>query len=451
MFEGGSWLPRPALRSPGPQILAAAASRASASSRPRGGRTAYAVLGASAQIVRATERRLTRCALLDTRWHSSLERARRCRIRLVNYRTFVEARPLDDFTRLHSAGLSVAADRRCAHRDADLYAASLPVFASTGEAIALLEARLPRERHRSPRSRSLVECLLVDRCSCWPRFASSRGVITRSHWSAAVRAAHGSRGAARPRRLLDVDPGRRARKEVGELARTMEDMRRNLVELTGGCGGARPRRRPCSAASSKASMPSTSQRVIRYLNPQAARLLGVQAHEAIGRFCGDVLKPCARGWRAAVRDTLPDRAGARAKAARRPPSSSILQRTARARTMIITSAAPVDGLQVQVHARRDRARRPCAARATRCSPIFRTSSARRSRRSSRRSSCCATASTAMPREQQQELVLVARARHAAADAAHRQPARKRAYRVRPARHPPAERVARGVIEDARRA
>src|SRR4030095_2559358 len=33
-------------------------------------------------------------------------------------------------------------------------------------------------------------------------------------------------------------------------------------------------------------------RVIRYLNPQAARLLGVQAHEAIGRFCGDVLKPC---------------------------------------------------------------------------------------------------------------------------------------------------------------
>jgi PAS domain-containing protein len=33
-------------------------------------------------------------------------------------------------------------------------------------------------------------------------------------------------------------------------------------------------------------------RVIRYLNPQAARLLGVQSHEAIGRFCGDVLKPC---------------------------------------------------------------------------------------------------------------------------------------------------------------
>ena len=48
--------------------------------------------------------------------------------------------------------------------------------------------------------------------------------------------------------------------EVGKLARTMEDMRDNLVRAhRRRCGGARPRRRPCSAASSKASMPSTNR------------------------------------------------------------------------------------------------------------------------------------------------------------------------------------------------
>jgi PAS domain-containing protein len=34
-------------------------------------------------------------------------------------------------------------------------------------------------------------------------------------------------------------------------------------------------------------------RNIRYLNPQAAKLLGVDPHAAVGRFCGDLLKPPA--------------------------------------------------------------------------------------------------------------------------------------------------------------
>ena len=32
-------------------------------------------------------------------------------------------------------------------------------------------------------------------------------------------------------------------------------------------------------------------RIIRYLNPQAARILNFPAEDAVGRFCGDVLKP----------------------------------------------------------------------------------------------------------------------------------------------------------------
>ena len=64
-------------------------------------------------------------------------------IRLINYRTFVEDKRVDDFTRLHSAACPTVARPSLRIDDLDLYAASFPVFASTGEAIALLEARLP--------------------------------------------------------------------------------------------------------------------------------------------------------------------------------------------------------------------------------------------------------------------------------------------------------------------
>ena len=98
--------------------------------------------------------------------------------------------------------------------------------------------------------------------------------------------------------------------EVGKLARTIETMRDNLVQLTGEL-----RRREAEAQAVLSGIVEgvyavDKSRVIRYLNPQAARLLGVQAHEAIGRFCGDVLKPCAEERRAAVRDALPDPARA---------------------------------------------------------------------------------------------------------------------------------------------
>ena len=64
--------------------------------------------------------------------------------------------------------------------------------------------------------------------------------------------------------------------EVGALARTMEDMRRNLVNLTGTL-----RRREAEAQGVLAGIVEgvfavDRDRNIRYLNPQAARLLGVE-------------------------------------------------------------------------------------------------------------------------------------------------------------------------------
>ena len=87
-------------------------------------------------------------------------------------------------------------------------------------------------------------------------------------------------------------------------------------------------------------------RVIRYLNPQAARLLGIQPSEAIGRFCGDVLKPCAEDGQRPC-DTRCPILRARAEGSAQATEHLDLN-GATPRTTIITSAAPVDELQVQV-------------------------------------------------------------------------------------------------------
>jgi len=134
--------------------------------------------------------------------------------------------------------------------------------------------------------------------------------------------------------------------EVSKLASTVQDMRDNLVQLTGEL-----RRREAEAQAVLGGIVEgvyavDKSRVIRYLNPQAARLLGVQAHEAIGRFCGDVLKPCLENGERPCETRCPivrARIEGNAQATEQLDLSS-----AAPRTTIITSAAPVDELQVQV-------------------------------------------------------------------------------------------------------
>ena len=87
-------------------------------------------------------------------------------------------------------------------------------------------------------------------------------------------------------------------------------------------------------------------RIIRYLNPQAARLLGVNAEEAVGRFCGDVLKPCLEHGRRPCDFNCPI-LNARARGARKSIERLQARERGRART-VITSSGMAEGLQVQV-------------------------------------------------------------------------------------------------------
>lgn len=307
--------------------------------------TPFALLGASAQVGGATERRLFVARLLDARLAQTLSERVGTQIRLINYRTFVEDRERDDFSRLHSAGLS---DGRSAVMRLDaqeLYAASLPIFAATGEVIAFLEARLPSSEIDA--SVGGLAQRLLGTAIVLAALAVLAGIILGRQVTGPVTTltdAVEKLGQGDFSTSIPVG----GTQEVGKLGRTIEDMRNNLIELTGTL-----RRREAEAQALLSGIVEgvyavDKSRVIRYLNPQAARLLGVQAHDAIGRFCGDVLKPC--------RDT---ENGPRPCETRCPILRARTEGSAQAtenlqlddgppRITIITSSSPVDDLQVQV-------------------------------------------------------------------------------------------------------
>jgi signal transduction histidine kinase len=267
-------------------------------------------------------------------------------VRIINYRAYEAARD-DEFRSLHSQGLT---DGRFAVQRIDslgLYASSFPILSSTGEGIALIETRASSaETDRVVTS--LVWRLII--------FAFVLAVLalaagwflgwrvtrpTEALTEAAVRLGQGDFATSIP----TAGPA-----EIGQLARTMDDMRRNLVDLN-----AELRHRDAEAqavldAVVEGVYAVDGERNIRYLNPQAARLLGIEPAEAIGKFCGDVLKPCGapgspKGARPCTTTACPI---LRARQSGSAQSVEQLDTRIGKRQTVITSSRVVNGLQVQV-------------------------------------------------------------------------------------------------------
>ena len=300
------------------------------------------VLGASARLGDVEDSRVYVVRLLNDKLARILTQHVDLEIRLVDYRSFTND-PVNAFTSLYSAAL---ADGRSAVQRIDsqrVYASSVPVFASTGEAIALIEAHLPTAAIDTSAGR-LIRKLLVT-ALILAALAVFGGVIlselvagpVKALTEAALRLGQGDFSTSIP-------PGGAA--EVGALARTMEDMRRNLIDLTGTL-----RRREAEAQAVLGGIVEgvyavDRDRTIRYLNPQAARLLGVTPEQAVGRFCGDVLKPRNEDGQRPCDHRCP------ILQARTEGSGKAVEhlqvRQADPRTTVITSSGMVDGLQVQV-------------------------------------------------------------------------------------------------------
>jgi signal transduction histidine kinase len=300
------------------------------------------ILGAYASLGDTEGSRVFVVRLLNDKLARTLSQQVGLDVKIIDYRSFTND-PVNAFTPLYSAAL---ADGRSAVQritSQGVYASCAPMFASTGEAIALIEVLLPTAAIDTSSSH-LIHKLLVT-AAILAVLAVFAGVIlseliagpVKALTEAAVRLGQGDFSTSIP-------PGGAA--EVGALARTMEDMRRNLVDLTGTL-----RRREAEAQAVLGGIVEgvyavDKDRIIRYLNPQAARLLGVDPEAAVGRFCGDVLRPCNVDGRRPCDFQCPilqARTDNSAKAVEQLQVAS-----SGARTTVITSSGIVDGLQVQV-------------------------------------------------------------------------------------------------------
>jgi len=264
-------------------------------------------------------------------------------VRIVDYASFVPGQgPLavlnsDALSRGEPVAAYIGALRS--------YAASLPVAAPTGETVALLQALLPADKVLGPVGRSTSRMLIV--ALLIAALATASAVFIGRYWISAV---EGLTEAAR--RLgsgdlatsIPVGGG----KELSVLGNTLDEMRRNLVDLT-----TELRRRETEAQAVLGGIIEgvyavDEQRKIRFLNPQAARLLKVSAAEATGAFCGDVLRPLRDASGRRPCDHACPILQARRDGSARAVEQVVPGADESVRRVVIASAAPADGFQVQV-------------------------------------------------------------------------------------------------------
>lgn len=308
------------------------------SAEPLVGATALVPAGSAA----APTARLILIRALDEETAARLSQRAGLPVRLLNYNTFSDEQA-DNFTPLHTVALGsgqLSAERL---DEPGVYASSYPLFASTGEAIGLIEARLEIAAVESAVDALIRKFLLIS--LLLGVLAGFAGIVLGRWVASPVRAL-----TAAASRLgqgdfsTSIPVGGTA--EVGTLARTMEDMRRSLLDLTGTLRGREAEAEAVLDGIVEGVYAVDSERRIRYLNPQAAQLLGISSAAAVGQFCGDVLKPRDKdGVRPCDRDCpiLKARAGSSSRA-----TEVLAPRSGAEHTTVITSSSMVDGLQVQV-------------------------------------------------------------------------------------------------------
>jgi len=289
------------------------------------------VPGAQILVLRRIDRRLAR----ELSERVGLE------IRPVPVTAWLEAAEAD-YRDVHAEALATGDIAVAPIPERRQFVASLPFYAPTGEAMLLVEARLPAEQAAGAvasfvRRLAIVTVLLAALALLASLVLARRiGTPMQALARSAERLGQGDFSSSIPAQ---------GTQEVEALARTMEDMRRNLMDLT-----ATLRRREAEAQAVLQGVVEgvyavDAERRIRYLNPQAARMLGAPADDLIGRFCGDVLKPRDVDGRKPCDFCCPIYA---ARDEGKAQATEYLRASGVPRTVVITSAAPTAGLQVQV-------------------------------------------------------------------------------------------------------
>jgi signal transduction histidine kinase len=228
-------------------------------------------------------------------------------------------------------------------KSAGLYLSVRPLRAPGGEVAALVETALPRGGVASSLARLVRELLLlsllVAALATLSGFLISRRLArpVQALTAAAARIGRGDLSTPTPRA-----PGA----ELGTLAATMEEMRRRLLQLTSELRRRQAEGEAILTGIVEGVFSVDRDRRVRYLNPQAATLLGVAPEAALGRFCGDVLNPRGKDGTRPCEESCPIvharfRGGATATEHLVRPDGSRL-------AVVITSAPPTEDQQFQV-------------------------------------------------------------------------------------------------------
>jgi len=304
--------------------------------------TGLLLIGASAPVSQAAGYRVITLRAVDADMLAELQEKVGAKVDIINFATYTA--PADSaFTELHDQAISASRTVTSRLDSLDAYAAVVPWFVATGELIGLIDVQLDAAEFDAA-ARELARRLLFIALAILA-LAALAG-IAYGKWLA--RPLEALQGAADRIGRGDFSVAVRAEgvSEIKSLALTMDEMRHNLVDLT-----ATLRRRDAEARAVLSGVVEgvyavDSDRVIRYANDQVARMLDLQPTEIVGRFCGDVLRPeTVDGVRPCERDCpiLAARHAQQGQAAER-----LCMRDGSLRSMVIVSAPPTDGQQVQV-------------------------------------------------------------------------------------------------------
>ncbi|HEX6901922.1 MAG TPA: ATP-binding protein [Thermoanaerobaculia bacterium] len=228
----------------------------------------------------------------------------------------------------------------------DLFVSVRPLKGPSGEVLALLEIALPRTAVTASLERLirnlLLLALVVAALAILSGFLISRRLTrpVQDLTASAARIGRGDLSTPTPR----AAPGAGA--ELSTLAATMEEMRRRLLQLTSELRRRQAEGEAILTGISEGVFSVDRDRRIRYLNPQTAALLGIRPEEAVGRFCGDVLRPIGRDGGRPCDESCPI-VHARFRGGASATEHLVLPDGSR-RSVVITSAPPAEDQQFQV-------------------------------------------------------------------------------------------------------
>jgi len=261
---------------------------------------------------------------------------------LHNIRAYHGA-PADPLTPLHGAALANGQLAVARIQGLQSYAASAVLVSTTGEPVALLDAQLPTGDFDRTAASYRNGVILISVAVAV--LLGIVGILYGLWLSAPV-----ARLADMARRigLGDFSPAVPAAmpRELDTLARAMDDMRHNLINLTDTLRRQEGEARAVLAGVVEGVFVTDAERRIVYANAQFTRTAPGARGSPLGRFCGDVLYPhTAPGDRPCERD-CPIIAARTQGAARLAEQLPLGDGTVR--PTIVVSSAPADGRQVQL-------------------------------------------------------------------------------------------------------